>query len=281
MFANKGSVPGTAVLNIFLSIYEDALTGILNLKREDEVKIFYFIRGKLIWATSTAKDEKLENMLTSQGVVSGNLLDKVQEKIESPEAMGKFLLEKGLITLENLVNFTKKQLKVILINSLYWSESNFEFIEGNPPETFPTLDLDITEFIVNLILPDLKEEYVNQAVGSWQTPFAQNIDPDKTSKYALSQSQKELLSSFSTGRSIENVISGFENAHPLSLLKNIYFFLSCSLLVKKGSSMATESVAQEILKDIPQEIPTDILEDDGALLMDEPELPLEEPELSI
>ena len=196
MLSEKGSIRETPAMKLLLTIFEQGLTGILYIKREDILKVLYFSRGKLIWAISNSEVDKLENILLSRGLADPVTINKIKTQARISDSIGKLLVEQGLITLEELIESTKEQLKRIIISVLKWKDGGFQFIKDAPPERLLSLDLDITQFVVDFIVEEVDLSEILKEIGSLQVEFIKNPDEQKLAKYHLSDKQKELLNSF-------------------------------------------------------------------------------------
>jgi hypothetical protein len=242
MLSEKGSLRETPALKLLLTIFEQGLTGILYIKREDILKVLYFSRGKLIWAISNSDVDKLENLLLSRGLVDPVAIKKIKTQARVSDSIGKLLVEQGLITLEELIGATKEQLRRIIISVLKWKDGGFQFIKDAPPERLLSLDLEITQFVVDFIVEEVELSEIWKEIGSLQVEFIKNPDEQKLAKYHLSDKQKELLNSFDGEKKLEAILSRHASGHRESLLKIIYFFLMAELLIKKAFELSDLSL---------------------------------------
>ncbi|HLP47245.1 MAG TPA: DUF4388 domain-containing protein, partial [Candidatus Kapabacteria bacterium] len=245
MISEKGSLKETPVMKLLLGIFEQALTGILYIKNEEVLKVLYFNRGKLIWAISNSDEDKLENILAARNLVDPNTLLKIKREAHVSESIGKILVEKGLITLEELIESSKIQLKRIIISILKWKTGGFQFVKDAPPERLLSLDLSIVNFIIDFILDEMDIGNIWKEIGSLQIELMKNPDEEKLSKYRLSEKQNILLDSFTGRDKLETILSKYSGGHRESLLKIIYFFIMSELLIKKEFELADSSAFEE------------------------------------
>lgn len=234
MLSEKGTLKDTPVMKLLLTIYEQSMTGILYVKNlKDDLKVLYFSRGKLTWAISNSDKDKLENILVSRNQVEYDVLMKVKKEARVSDSIGKLLVEKGLITLEELIESSREQLKGIITSIMQWKDGGFQFVKDTPPERLISLDLNITDFIIQYILDEVDVSEIWKTIGSLQVEFIKNPDREKIDRYHLSLKQQQLLDGFTGDIKLEAVLSRYSGGHRESLLKIIYFFLVSELLIKK------------------------------------------------
>ena len=232
-------------MKLLLALFEQGTTGVLYLKREDVLKVLYLSRGKLIWAISNSDEDKLENILLSKNLVDPAVIKKVKRASRVSDSIGKLLVEKGLITLEELIDSSKQQLRRIILSILKWTDGSFQYVEGAPPERLLSLDLNITDFIIDYIVEEVDFHAVWKEIGSLQIEFIKNPDDTKLVKYLLSDKQRELLNSFDGENKLESILSRHYGGHRQSMLKIIYFFLMSELLIKKEFELSDVSEFDE------------------------------------
>lgn len=233
------------MLKLLLTVFEQDMTGILYFKNDEVLKVLYISRGKLTWAISNSDEDKLENILVDRNIVASDTLNKVKREAPVSDSVGKLLVEKGLITLEELIENSRLQLRRIIISILKWKHGSFQFIKDAPPERLLSLDLNITDFIIGYILEEVDIGDIWKEIGSLQVEFMKNPDPDKVNRYNLSEQQTQLLNNFTGENKLETILSRHSGGHRESLLKIVYFFLMAELLIKKEFDLSDSSVFED------------------------------------
>ncbi len=246
MFSEKGSLKDISVIKLLLTFFEQALSGVLYFNNKEVQKVLYLSRGKLIWAMSDSDEDKLENILISRKLVDPGILNTFKSEVQVSESIGKLLVERGLITLEELIESSKAQLKKIILDILKWKEGHYQLIQNAPPEKLLlNLDLSITNFIIGYILEEVDISDIINEIGSIQIEFIKNPNEQKIARYNLSSKQMEFLNSFTGEHNLESILSRYSDAHHQSLLKIIYFFLMAGLLIKKEVGLPDSPVVDE------------------------------------
>jgi hypothetical protein len=237
MFAEKGSFSEIPTVKVLLSVFELELTGILYMKNEDVLKVLYFNRGQLVWAMSNASEDKLEDILIAKKLVDNETLVKVKAEEVVSVSVGKALVERGIITLEQLIESTKLQLRMIVRSVLKWDEGGFQFVKETPPERLFSLDMNVMTFLFNYVMREIDMTVVWREIRSVQTVLKKAASEDKIDRYGLTDKEKNFLLNFEPGIKLEAVLKKYGGSDRDSLLKIVYFFLVSGILSKDDSAV--------------------------------------------
>ncbi len=232
MFEEKGSLTEVPAIKIVLAIFEEELTGILYLKNEEALKVLYMNRGKLVWAMSNSPEDKLEDILLARGHLDNNTIESVRTEGSVSSSIGKLLVEKGHLTLEQLIDVTKIQVGRIIKSVLGWAQGGYQFVKEPPPERMFNLDINLMSFTFNYVLKEIDLTLVWREIRTVRIHLSTTTDQEKIGKYDLSEREQNFLNNFSSGTSIESVLSRYAGSHRDTLLRFVYFFLSSGLLEK-------------------------------------------------
>ena len=232
MFEEKGSLEEVPAIRIVLSIFEDELTGILYLKNAETLKVLYMNRGKLVWTMSNSPKDKIEDILIAKGHSDAETISSVRTEGTVSSSIGKLLVEKGHLKLEQLVEATKIQAGRIVKSVIAWDHGGYQFVKEPPPERVFNLDINLMNFIFNFVLKELDMTLVWREIRTVRIHMEKTADREKLQKYNLTERELNFLENFSEGTSIESVLSRYAGSHRDTLLRFVYFFLSSGLLEK-------------------------------------------------
>ena len=166
MIPNEGNLAETAPIKLLLAMDEQNQTGILNLRKNQILKIFYLNQGKISWAISTDEEDKIEHVLLAKKLVSPQAIAPYLDGNKISESFGKILVENGLITLETLINASRDQLKRIATSILFWSSGSYQLEQESPPTRLISLELDIAPLVYNYILEHMDVNIIWEEIGS-------------------------------------------------------------------------------------------------------------------
>ncbi len=233
MNIEQGSLRENSAGALLLKIFELQKTGVLYLKRDEILKELYIERGKLIWTASNSEVDTLSNMLILQKKLPKESIEEVKKDTKNEIELGKLLVGNGTITLDELIEFSKVQMRKIVKSVLKWSDGVYYFSKDVPANAFINLEIDLKDFVYNFVKFDLDMGFIWKGIGSFQEIFFKTGDDKKIEKYNLSKEELELLDKFTGEVNVEVISLNFVGLPKEEILKIIYFFLLSELLVKK------------------------------------------------
>jgi len=248
MDMNKGSLSQISIVKLLIDMYEQNSSGVLYLKKEEPVgslKVIYFNRGKFYAAISNSDVDRLEYILMARKLLDEKTLNQVNEEEPISESKGKILVEKGLVTLEDLIDCTKEQFRLIVASVLKWTEGRYQFVEESPPDALLNLDINILNFVFNYITQSLDTEFIQNQIGNMEMKLSKNPDLVKFDKYHLNEKQKILLDRFNGTTSIDRILVSYPEEHRDSILKIIYFFFLSELILMLESKTEPKAIMKE------------------------------------
>lgn len=128
--ALRGNIETFYLASIFQLLCNDQKTGILKLRSGEKKVDVFFQEGQIVHATGSEKDMRLGHLLRTQGVLSGDDLQKMVElAAESNESLGRILVKKGYISSDALKKFVQHNVKEILYNLFLWKKGEFEYVD--------------------------------------------------------------------------------------------------------------------------------------------------------
>ncbi len=242
MLVEKGNLKEVKPLKVLLGVVEANLTGILYFKKDDILKVLYFNNGKLTWAISKDVKDSLFSLILEKKLIEQNVLEDIIHQVNKEENFAKKLVELGLLSLENLIDLTKEQLKRIVISVLDWEYGTFQFVKDTPPDRFFSLDINVVFYIKQYIANIISLDKIWHAIGSMQNEFIYSINDDKFKLLKLTDSQKDLLYKFKGDVNLERILARYNSEQRDSVLRNVYFFLETNLLIKREFDTFTENL---------------------------------------
>lgn len=124
----KGNFETFYLSSIMQMLHNDEKTGVFRATNgKDEARI-YFNEGAVIYAMGSRREARLGYLLKKRGLISAEKLKScLASAKEKKQALGKYLLENGDITLDELNEMLAEQTEVILFNLFKWEKGDFEY----------------------------------------------------------------------------------------------------------------------------------------------------------
>jgi len=126
-------------------------TGMLLISRDDQKREIYFMKGNIIYVSSSGnEDELLGNLaLRRRKILKPDLKRALNLQKLTPKRLGTILLEMGVLTKEELIECLQYQIEEIIYNLFGWNSGEFIFYEGRlPPADQITTQLNTMNVIM-------------------------------------------------------------------------------------------------------------------------------------
>jgi hypothetical protein len=116
-------------------------TGTLHITQQEEVREVYMRSGMVIYASSTAHEDLLGNILVRRGKISRQQLESAMTAHrQSGRRLGDTLISLGYLTRAEVLDALRFQVEEIVYALFSWSEGDFVFHEDQLPELELMLD---------------------------------------------------------------------------------------------------------------------------------------------
>jgi len=168
----SGSLEESRVPDLIFSISQSKSTGLLYLTRGDVQKALYFQKGRLVFAKSNSIDDRLGEQLLKQKKITYAQLIEAGKLITPTKRLGTILVEKALITADELVEAIINQIKEIIFSVFPWNEGDYLFEGGSlPSKEIIILNIPTEEIIIQGINKIDSWSWIRQAVGELDTCY--------------------------------------------------------------------------------------------------------------
>jgi tetratricopeptide (TPR) repeat protein len=140
----EGRIDQVPVPEIVREIHSGGLTGVLLLAQQKEEKKICFLDGKVVYASSTLKAEKLGYLLVEEGLVSK---EAIVDAAQSGEELRGYLLERGALGGEQLDEATARLITDIVATAFDWQGGDFSFVARD--------EMDVPGMVEGVAMGDL------------------------------------------------------------------------------------------------------------------------------
>ena len=135
-----GNLKTVSLPDIFQLIFSTKKSGVLNISNNDSKRLIYFKGGMLVYASSTDEQDLFGNILLKKGRISKEELNKVLVSQKEGKKLGALLVERKLLTRDEIFECLKMQIEEIVYGLFGWKNGDFKFLEAEepPPEVILT-----------------------------------------------------------------------------------------------------------------------------------------------
>lgn len=150
-FQYVGSLADMPVPVVFKKIYDYRVPGVLTFQREAAVKKVYVKDGRIVFASSNQKDDRLGEFLLRRGTIDEATFQEASRRLRlSPEKrLGRILVEMGVLMPHQLFQAVQDQVLAIVSSVFAWEQGVVHFVVGpSKDEELIQLHLPIPRAIV-------------------------------------------------------------------------------------------------------------------------------------
>lgn len=139
---------------IMRSASVERLTGTLALRFGNASTEFQFLQGKLTGSTNPDRPRRLGQILLNRGVIDRAALEEAlayQADFSSGTPLGKILIHRDCITLDDLRDAMRLQMEEEIWDLLYYGEGFYQFKPEDSPEEEPLIEIDPTVVVAEIM----------------------------------------------------------------------------------------------------------------------------------
>ncbi len=234
--------------SIFQLLSNDQKTGVLKVKNEDKEIRIYLKDGQIIYATGSQKNDRLGHFLKSSGIISEEQLQAalIKSKVEK-KALGKILIEQGILTSRKLQENIHRQIEQMIFNLFLCDKGDFEYNDA----AINVKGMVVAKInVVSLLLEASRRideiSILRKHIPDDALTYRLTSRVSNKGEITLSSAELKILGLVDGQRSIRQVIrdSGFDE---YSAYKNLYSLLSSGLIEpnKEAAEALSPQPAQE------------------------------------
>ena len=195
-----GRIADHEFADLVREVYSRQWSGLLTLNHMGVEKSVRVQDGRLVFAFSSSRDDRLGELLLRRGRIT------LHQYVEASRAMGKgirlgtLLVELGALDARELVKAVMDHTQEIIYSAFQWTEGLYHFTEGGAPTEPITLKLSTPDAILEGVRRIEQWSRIERAVGSMETRYVRARGYEKVlSEMTLSLEKLSLL----TGLDVE------------------------------------------------------------------------------
>jgi len=208
----EGTIHPTSLPSLLFSVCDTRETGQLLLRQERREKNIYLKEGRIIFATSSNRDDRLGQMLLRHGIIGVERLYRAaDESVRTRKRLGAVLVEYGWLEPENLVQGVMRQVQEILFEAFEWDGGDYQLSLGDlPTKEVITLNMNAPELMLTGIRRIRSWYRIAEAVGELDAEYRKREGMEETiAAMPLGEDGTKLLLALETPRSLKEILEMF------------------------------------------------------------------------
>ena len=179
----QGRLEDVHFSEILLTISQRKETGVLHVVRYRIEKDIYFQDGRIVFAKSNDRDERLGELVLRSGKIGYRHLDESSKKVVPGLRLGTILVQEGFLKASDLYLGVIQQVEEIVYSIFDWSEGTFAFRNGElPTKEVITLSISTPDIILKGISRVWRWSWVRDWVGPLNTVYVRKDDWENVAK---------------------------------------------------------------------------------------------------
>jgi hypothetical protein len=219
--AIRGEIETTSVPELLRSILKSGETGILTVTNGDALKSIYIQAGRVVYASSNNKDERMGEVLLLRGKLTARQFVEASKRIRPGLRLGSILVELGALDVDELIPAVETHVKQILIDLFTWTTGEYVFkIKDLEQDAGTALNMSTENLILEGIRNTRSWQQITRALGDIETVFVPVGGSDLLYRLDLTEEEQEVLSKVNGRFSVEQIcdvsyLSNFETCRAL------------------------------------------------------------------
>ena len=183
----------TPLPEILVTIHRYKVPGVVECRRDSEVKRIYLDRGQIIFATTNQIRESLGDKLLREGKITRQQYDEsIARHKQTGKRHGVTLAEMKIITPEQLFSAVREQLQEIVWSIFTWSSGAVKFAPGRDRSLeFVRVEISVPQAILHGVRRMADPKALVARLGTKTTLLARTLKP--VEELTLTPEEQNLL----------------------------------------------------------------------------------------
>lgn len=238
--ALTGNLKTFLLASILQLLHNDRKTGTLHLTNGDEEVKVIFKEGTIVYAMSSQKGARLGNYLVSKGVLSMELLEEcLAEGKQKKLALGKVVVDRGIITGDVLTGFIHRQVEEIIYGLFLWDSGEFTYRDAQLNLSgLVVTQLDLTTMMLEASRRIDEMSVLRKQIPNTSVIFRLASKTRSPGDLELSSEEWRVLGLVNGRRNVEQLVT--ESRMDKFVVYKILYSLSASGVIEKVQELPPE-----------------------------------------
>jgi hypothetical protein len=211
----EGSLATRDFPTLVAALYEAEWTGTVALTHMGVRKSVVAQSGRLIWASSTSRDDRLGDVLLRQGKITLHQYTEAGNAMSGGgKRLGTVLVEHGALTPKDLVGGVVEQTREIIFGCFQWTEGRYSMVPDQIPSEAITLKISTPDLVLEGIRRIESWSRIEKAVGGLDARYELTpIGSESAVRLGLVAEKTALLTALTGIKTVDEICSGSSLSH--------------------------------------------------------------------
>ncbi len=202
----QGSLAEHDFPGLIQALYEQSWTGLLSLTSAGITKQVVVQGGRLVFASSSSRDDRLGELMLRRGRITLRQLADAGRALVPGKRLGAVLVEQGAITPKDLVRSVVEHTQEIIYGAFQWTEGQYRLGEGGETKEAIKLNISTPDVIMEGIRRIDSWTRIERAVGSLAARYGRASDHEaKLRSASLAPEKMAILNDLAAPRTVEEI----------------------------------------------------------------------------
>jgi len=202
----QGSLAEQDFPRLVQGLHERSWTGVLSLTSAGITKQVVVQEGRLVFASSSSRDERLGELMLRRGRITLRQLADAGKALVPGKRLGTVLVERSAISPKDLVRSVVEHTQEIIYGAFQWTEGQYRLEEGGDTKEAIKLNLSTPDVIMEGIRRIDSWTRIERAVGPLSTRYDRAPDHEARLRGAnLAPEKVAILGDLTATRTVEEI----------------------------------------------------------------------------
>jgi hypothetical protein len=236
----EGSLTVRDFADLVKDVYASQWTGTLNVTNVGVSKSVTAQGGRLVFASSTSRDDRLGDVLLRQGKITLHQYVEAGKSVRSGKRLGSILVEKGALTPKDLVTGVVEQTREIIYSCFQWTEGQYRLKPDERGSETITLNISTPELILEGIRRVESWSRIEASVGGLEAKYVMTPQGNEIlSRLSILPDKLALATALSGVQTVDQICSPSSLSH-FEVCRTLWAFQIIGVVRRVGLAAPTE-----------------------------------------
>lgn len=231
--SREGEIRSTTIPRLFHELSATRATGLLTVSDGDIRKSVQLKHGRVLFASSNQRDDRLNQYLLTAGIIGlKDLMRSLEVMVATNDRLGEVLIRYKMLTPEQVEKYVRMQVCEIVYSTFQWARGHFAFDEKPPASENITIGLSGDAIVIEGVKRIGSWARVYEEVGGLNAEYRTTRDMAAIVKdLSLSPGERDLLKQCDVPTTLEEMCEA-SKLSDLDVCRSVWALLITGALMK-------------------------------------------------